>query len=89
MIKPVNDFLIDVACFGNHDFVLNYIFHSKKLKDLDFDVLTDYVEKTNFPWVLSNVKTRSDFQPLAGGKETHIIEKKGLKVKLMNIVYSI
>jgi len=45
----------------------------------------EYVEKTHFPWVISNVKTRSDMQPLAGGKETYVIEKKGLKVMFVRI----
>lgn len=67
MIKPVNDFKIDVACFGNHEF------------DLEIDQLTKLIKMTNFPWLLSNVKDSKTHKTLAGGHEYFILEKYGLK----------
>jgi len=73
MIVPVNAFNIDAACYGNHDF------------DLDLDVLCDYVEKCKFPWIISNVKIRSNLQTVASGKEYHIVNRKGLKIGIIGL----
>jgi len=73
MIKPMNAFKIDAACFGNHEF------------DLDLDVLTEYIYRTNFPWLISNVKTRDDLQPVVEGKEYLVLEKKGLKIGFIGL----
>lgn len=53
------------------------------MKDLEYDLLTEYIQKMKFPWILSNVKTRLDHKPLAEGKETLVINKNGLKVSFM------
>ena len=43
MVFPMNEFKVDVACLGNHDF------------DYPLDVVKDLFGKTNIPWMLSNV----------------------------------
>lgn len=43
MIKPLNAFGIDLACFGNHDL------------DYELEHVMELVKQTNFPWLLSNV----------------------------------
>lgn len=49
--------------------------------DHGVDELVDFVEKCNFPWLMSNVFDNDTNQPLAGGKLTHIIEWAGKKVQ--------
>ena len=73
MIKPVNDFKIDVACFGNHEF------------DIDIDTLTSFIKRTNFPWLLSNVKESLSSKPLAGGHEFHILNKHGIRIGFVGL----
>ena len=55
MIKPLNSFGIDLACFGNHD--------------LDFQIehVIKLVKQTNFPWLLSNVYDKRTERRLAEG----------------------
>ena len=83
MIKPINDLGIDVACFGNHEFVKELRLQLPEIdaQDLTLDVLNGYIERTNFPWLLSNVKTRVGSQNLAGSKESLVINKNGFKVE--------
>lgn len=43
MIKPLNSFGIDAACYGNHEF------------DYSIESIKKLVNATNFPWIFSNV----------------------------------
>ena len=56
MIKPLNSFKIDVACFGNHDL------------DYELDHVVKLIGKTNFPWLLSNVYDKRTSRRLAEGE---------------------
>ena len=48
MVKPLNAFGIDLACYGNHDF------------DYELEhVLEKLTGKTNFPWLLSNIYNKN------------------------------
>jgi hypothetical protein len=51
--------------------------------DFGMDTLTDLVEKTNFPWLMSNVIDNETGRPLADGKVTHIMEWWGRKIGLV------
>ena len=53
MIKPLNCFKIDLACLGNHDL------------DYHIDHVIELKNKTNFPWMLSNVHDKSTGRILA------------------------
>ena len=44
------------------------------------------MEKTSFPWLMSNVMDNETGRPLAEGKITHIIEWWGGKIGLMGLV---
>ena len=41
------------------------------------------VEKTNFPWLMSNVIDNETGQPLADGKVSHIVDWCGRKIGLV------
>lgn len=55
MIKPLNEFGIDLACFGNHDL------------DYELEHVMKLVSKTNFKWLLSNVYDVRTHRRLAEG----------------------
>jgi len=73
MITPVNEFKVDVACLGNHDF------------DLDVEILSSHIKKCNFPWLLSNVVDPRTQKPFGGGQEYHILYRQGLKIGFIGL----
>jgi 5'-nucleotidase len=73
MIKPLNDFKIDVACMGNHEF------------DLYIDVLKDNISKCNFPWLLTNVIDPETKESFGGGKFYHTLQKNKLKLGFIGL----
>lgn len=73
MIKPLNSFKIDLACFGNHDL------------DYELEHVTQLIKKTNFPWLLSNVYDKRTERRLADGEEYKIIEKGGFKIGIFSL----
>lgn len=74
MIPVLNSVGTDVAVFGNHDF------------DFGLEVLQKWVEKCNFPWLMSNVIDNETGRPLGNGKISHIVNHNGLRVGLMGLV---
>ena len=71
MVPVLNKLDVRCSVFGNHDF------------DFGIDTLMERVEKTNFPWLMSNVIDNETGRPLADGKVTHIIDWCGRKVGLV------
>ena len=55
--------------------------------DFGIDILQERVEKTNFPWLISNVIDNETGQPLADGKVSHIVDWCGRKIGLVSITY--
>ena len=55
----------------------------KNLPDFGIDVLLEHVEKTNFPWLMSNVVDNETGRPLAEGKVTHTLDWWGRKIGLV------
>ncbi|CAD8191402.1 unnamed protein product [Paramecium pentaurelia] len=53
IIYPLQQFKIDVACLGNHDF------------DFPLDQLEDLLQQSNTTWILSNVYDKFTQKPLA------------------------
>ena len=53
------------------------------LPDFGIDALTEHVEKTNFPWLISNVIDNETGRPLAEGKITHVLDWWGRKIGLV------
>lgn len=74
MIPVLNKAGTACAVFGNHDF------------DHGLDILAKWVEKTTFPWLMSNVTDNETGRPLGNGKITHIIFHDGVKIGLMGLV---
>ncbi|XP_050073138.1 trifunctional nucleotide phosphoesterase protein YfkN [Anopheles maculipalpis] len=74
MVPVLNAIGTHCAVFGNHDF------------DHGLDVLQEWVEKTNFPWLMSNVVDNETGRPLGGGKITHIINHNEVKIGLIGLV---
>ena len=50
------------------------------------DTLADLVERTEFPWLMSNVIDNETGRPLADGKVYHIIEWEGRKIGILGLV---
>lgn len=74
MVPVLNSVGTHVAVFGNHDF------------DFGLDVLQKWVEKCNFPWLMSNVIDNETGRPLGNGKISHIMNHNGVRVGLMGLV---
>lgn len=53
--------------------------------DFGVDCLAELVEKTTFPWLMSNVIDKETNAPLGDGKVTCILEKNGKKIGLVNL----
>jgi 5'-nucleotidase len=65
---------VDVACIGNHDL------------DFGIDNLRMRMAESGFPWLCSNAHSTHDGQPLAGARETHVVERRGFRIGLLGIV---
>ena len=74
MVPALNAINIEAACFGNHDF------------DFGLEVLEDYVEQSNFPWLISNCVDKSTRKPLGNGLVTHTFNWAGRRVGLMGLI---
>jgi 5'-nucleotidase len=74
MIPVLNKVGTACAVFGNHDF------------DHGLDVLQKWVEKTTFPWLMSNVIDNETGRPLGNGKISHILNHNDMKIGLMGLV---
>lgn len=74
MIPVLNAVGTRCAVFGNHDF------------DHGLDILQQWVEKCNFPWLMSNVIDNETGRPLGNGKITEIIYHDGHRIGLMGLV---
>jgi hypothetical protein len=47
----------------------------------------EHVEKTTFPWLISNVIDNETGRPLADGKITHIMDWWGRKIGLVSVCH--
>lgn len=74
MVPVLNSVGTHVAVFGNHDF------------DFGLEVLQKWVEKSNFPWLMSNVIDNETGRPLGNGKISHIMNHNGFRIGLMGLV---
>jgi 5'-nucleotidase len=68
MIQVLNEYNIDCACLGNHDF------------DFGLDILLERIKESNFPWLISNVFDCETNRPLGDVKDRLIINFEGIKV---------
>lgn len=70
----MNEFGIDAACLGNHEF------------DFGLPTLKELAKISTFPWLLSNVSDGEADNPVVGEKKFHILEKGGLKLGILGLV---
>lgn len=64
---------IDIACVGNHQF------------DLPLPRLALMLNKSGFPWLLSNLIDKISLQNFSQTKESVILEKNGFKIGFMGL----
>lgn len=74
MVPVLNDIKVDCAVFGNHEF------------DYGVDNLIEFVKKTSFPWLLSNVIDKETSNQLGDGQVFHIIQRSGIKFGLIGLI---
>lgn len=74
MIPVLNDIRVDCAVFGNHEF------------DYGVDNLIEFVKRTTFPWLLSNVIDKETSNQLGDGQIYHIIERSGFKFGIIGLI---
>eukprot|EP00968_Pinguiococcus_pyrenoidosus_P026713 scaffold7328_cov314-Pinguiococcus_pyrenoidosus.AAC.52 len=73
MPPVLNQFDIQVACIGNHDF------------DFGVEKMAQLISKTNFPWLLSNVQLLDETADNLF-KDRILIEWEGYRIGLMGLV---
>lgn len=70
--------------------LVNFIISFSNLRALSVDhgleVLSEHVQKTNFPWLMSNVVDNETGRPLGGGKITHFFFHNDVRVGLIGLV---
>lgn len=49
-------------------------------------MLAKHTEKTNFPWLMSNVIDNETGRPLGGGKITHFLLHNNVRIGLIGLV---
>lgn len=74
MIPVLNDIGVHCAVFGNHEF------------DYGVDNLIEFVKRTTFPWLLSNVIDKETSNQLGDGQVFHVIERSGVKFGLIGLI---
>ncbi|KAJ8926041.1 hypothetical protein NQ315_009896 [Exocentrus adspersus] len=74
MIPVLNEIGTHCAVLGNHDF------------DHGLEVLSEWVSKTDFPWLMSNVLDNETGRPLGEGRITHVVHWDGRRIGLVGLV---
>ena len=52
--------------------------------DFGIDTLMEHAEKSDFPWLMSNVIDNETGRPLAEGKVSHVVDWWGRKIGLVS-----
>lgn len=74
MVEPVQKLNIDCACYGNHEF------------DIEIDKLSILIQKTGFPWFVSNLYDKAKNKPLMDSKEYYVFERNNKKIGVVALV---
>jgi len=102
MVPVLNAVGTNCAVYGNHEFgttisnahvgsgiAQNWpLFWLHIILDFGLDILSDLVEKTTFPWLMSNVIDNETEMPLGDGKVKYILESNGKKIGLVSTALS-
>lgn len=92
MVDVLNDIGTHCAVLGNHDFGKNHYKHTSKpphspvLSDHGLEVLSQWIERTKFPWLMSNVVDNETGRPLGDGRITHVVDWAGKRIGLVGLV---
>ena len=73
MVHCLNEFHIDIACDGNHEF------------DYDISHTEELAANCNFPWLLGNLIDKNTEDPLGAAKDEVILEKNGIRIGLFGV----
>ncbi|KIJ34629.1 hypothetical protein M422DRAFT_213016 [Sphaerobolus stellatus SS14] len=73
MVPVLNEFKLDVALTGNHDF------------DFGYPHLTKLIKDCNFPWILSNIHDSETGAVPEGLKEFIILERGDIKIGVIGV----
>ncbi|XP_045472660.1 mannosylglucosyl-3-phosphoglycerate phosphatase isoform X3 [Harmonia axyridis] len=74
MVPVLNEIGTHCAVLGNHDF------------DHGLQVLSQWVPKCKFPWLMSNVLDNETGRPLGEGRITHVVHWAGHRIGLIGLV---
>ncbi|KPL94019.1 5' nucleotidase-like protein [Sarcoptes scabiei] len=74
MLPVLKKCKVDCALFGNHEF------------DFGLEYLISVKNRTDFPWLMSNVICKKTLLPLGEGEITHIIEKSNIRIGLIGLI---
>lgn len=74
MVAVLNELNTHCAVFGNHDF------------DFGLEILSQYVQQTTCPWLMSNVLDNETGRPLGDGKISHAINWQGQKIGFVRLL---
>lgn len=72
--------------YVSHLFVLLNCATYVTILDHGLEVLSKHVEKTTFPWLMSNVVDNETGRPLGGGKITQFFCHNGIRVGFIGLV---
>lgn len=78
--KSRNHLCLTFFFFTFLSFSLPFFLFLMQREDYGLENLVSVTEKTNFPWLISNVLDIETGRPLAEGKIMEVIEKNGKKV---------
>ncbi|XP_054168581.1 mannosylglucosyl-3-phosphoglycerate phosphatase-like [Oppia nitens] len=74
MIPVLNALGINCAVFGNHEF------------DFGVDYLNSFMQRTNFPWLMSNVYNPKTNRPINNANIWHIIDRNDKRFGIIGLV---
>ena len=74
MVDALNKLAVDAAVLGNHEF------------DFGLENLEEQVERSSFPWLLSNVSLGETGAPPPGVLRYQVLERGGRRIGLMGLV---
>ena len=62
MVRPFEEFNVDVSCLGNHEL------------DNGMDTAVKLLGQTTCPWLMTNLVEKDSGKPIANCQSTHVLE---------------
>lgn len=79
-VKSDARYLVTMTSVSSAFVIFSVLMKDPSQKDYGLENLVSITERTNFPWLISNVLDIETGRPLAEGKVMEVIEKNGKKV---------